>query len=47
MNRTNVTWQAIQPALVFDGSWRDIYVLDTSLADWQAALALLAIPARP
>ena len=28
-------WQRIAPAFVVDGSWRDIYVVNTTEMDWQ------------
>lgn len=31
-------WRLVAPDFAFDGSWRDIYVLDTTLSDWQVAL---------
>jgi len=37
----NLTWEMVCGEFEFDGSWRDIYVLETSIADWQSALAAL------
>lgn len=34
----SMEWRQIAPDFVFDGSWRDIYVLDTTLSDWQVVL---------
>jgi hypothetical protein len=34
-------WRQIAPDFAFDGSWRDIYVLDTTLSDWQVVLDML------
>lgn len=31
-------WRQIAPDFAFDGSWRDIYVLATTLSDWQVVL---------
>ena len=34
-------WRQIAPDFAFDGSWRDIYVLATTLSDWQVVLDML------
>ena len=34
-------WEKVQSAFEWDGSWRDIYVLDASLDDWQRLLDFL------
>jgi hypothetical protein len=34
-------WDLIKDEFEFDGSWRDIYVLNTTLADWQHMLSTL------
>ncbi|OZC01612.1 hypothetical protein [Rubricoccus marinus] len=34
-------WEKVQLAFEWDGSWRDIYVLDSSLDDWQRLLDFL------
>ncbi len=36
-----IDWRAIAPDFAWDGSWRDIYVLETSEADWQAVWEIL------
>jgi hypothetical protein len=36
-----LAWHDVKREFVFDGSWRDIYVLDTSVEDWQAAFDAL------
>lgn len=33
-----LNWDDVREEFVFDGSWRDIYVLNTTLADWQRVL---------
>lgn len=33
-----MNWEKIAPAFEADGALRDIYILETSLADWQAVL---------
>lgn len=37
----NMDWEKIAPDFARDGSWRDIYVLNTSEADWQAIWDIL------
>ena len=34
-------WASIKDAFEWDGSWRDIYILNTSSRDWDAVLAEL------
>lgn len=34
-------WEDYKHEFEFDGSWRDIYVLNTGLADWQLVIDLL------
>ena len=34
----NPLWQTVREEFTFDGSWRDIYVLRTTIADWQRML---------
>jgi hypothetical protein len=41
----NLTWDAIQKEFEFDGSWRDIYVLEATLREWQRMLD--ALPSAP
>lgn len=36
-----MSWSRVAADFEWDGAWRDIYVLDATLADWQAALELL------
>ena len=33
-----LSWNEVRDAFYRDGSWRDIYVLDTNISHWQAAL---------
>jgi hypothetical protein len=33
-----LTWNAVREEFAFDGSWRDIYLLGTDMADWQRML---------
>jgi len=33
-----LTWESVRDEFAFDGSWRDIYVLDTDMAGWQRML---------
>src|SRR5262245_48900593 len=33
-----LAWDAVRDEFAFDGSWRDIYVAGTNLADWQRVL---------
>jgi hypothetical protein len=35
---TTLQWKAVRHEFVFDGSWRDIYVLGTDMAAWQRML---------
>ena len=34
-------WDDLKAEFVWEGSWRDICVADTSIADWQAALEMI------
>lgn len=34
-------WPKQKVDFEFDGSWRDIYILDTTLEDWRAVLAMV------
>jgi len=34
-------WSQYKKEFAWDGSWRDVYVLNTSIADWQALLELV------
>ncbi|MGL4965019.1 MAG: hypothetical protein ACRC67_27580 [Inquilinus sp.] len=34
-------WRQIAADFAFDGSWRDIYVLSTTLSDWQVVLDMV------
>jgi hypothetical protein len=34
----DMDWEQIKPDFDWDGSWRDIYVLGTTMADWQTML---------
>ena len=34
-------WQLVAPDFAWDGSWRDIYILDTTTADWQVVWDVL------
>ena len=36
-----MNWQDYKTAFEWDGSWRDIYVLDTNINDWQRLLDFL------
>ena len=36
-----MNWQEYKTAFEWDGSWRDIYVLDTNINDWQQLLDFL------
>uniref|UniRef100_B0SZV4 Uncharacterized protein n=1 Tax=Caulobacter sp. (strain K31) TaxID=366602 RepID=B0SZV4_CAUSK len=36
-----MAWKEIASELVWDGAWRDIYVVGTTIADWQRILDLL------
>ena len=36
-------WTKVSEDFAFDGSWRDVVVTETSIADWQAALDALRI----
>lgn len=36
-----MTWKEIASELVWDGAWRDIYVVGTTVAHWQRILDLL------
>jgi hypothetical protein len=33
-----LAWEAVRDEFAFDGSWRDIYVLGTNMAEWQRML---------
>jgi hypothetical protein len=33
-----LAWESVRDEFVFDGSWRDIYVLNTDMAGWQRML---------
>jgi hypothetical protein len=33
-----IAWETVRDEFVFDGSWQDIYVFGTSIADWQRML---------
>src|SRR5215471_7307170 len=35
---SSLAWKAVQSKFLFDGSWRDIYVLGTDVAGWQRML---------
>ncbi len=35
---SSLAWKAVQSGFLFDGSWRDIYVLGTDMAGWQRML---------
>jgi hypothetical protein len=35
---SSLAWKAVQSEFLFDGSWRDIYVLGTDMAGWQQML---------
>lgn len=41
-----ISWPSIQHAFTRDGSLRDIYVLETSVADWQYLIDLLRLRHR-
>ena len=34
----SLTWETVAEEFVFDGSWRDIYMLDTDIDAWQRVL---------
>jgi len=40
-NGSCMSWEQIASDFAWDGSWRDIYVLNTSEADWQAVWDIL------
>jgi hypothetical protein len=40
-------WEDLKSAFAVDGSWRDLYILDTTLADWQRLLDFLATSGYP
>ncbi|MES0119475.1 hypothetical protein NKK52_26335 [Mesorhizobium sp. C277A] len=40
-NGSCMNWEQIASDFAWDGSWRDIYVLNTSEADWQAVWDIL------
>jgi hypothetical protein len=33
-----IAWETVRDEFAFDGSWRDIYILGTTIADWQGIL---------
>src|SRR5689334_6636647 len=33
-----LAWETVADEFAFDGSWRDIYILDTDMAAWQCVL---------
>lgn len=33
-----IAWETVRDEFAFDGGWRDIYVLGTTIDDWQRAL---------
>jgi hypothetical protein len=33
-----IAWETVRDEFAFDGSWRDIYVFGTTIADWQRML---------
>lgn len=37
----SLPWELVSREFAFDGSWRDIIILHTDLADWQVALNVL------
>jgi hypothetical protein len=37
----NLKWETVAQEFNFDGTWRDIYVFDTTMADWQRMLDFL------
>jgi hypothetical protein len=39
---TDIDWNAVAHEFEWDGSLRDVYVLDATLADWQAVLDAIA-----
>ena len=41
MSWCRVTWEEIEPELNWDGSWRDLYVLETTVDDWRLFLQFL------
>ncbi len=36
-------WQSVARAFEWDGSWRDIYILNTSVNDWDVVLKALSL----
>jgi hypothetical protein len=40
--KIDIAWKESAAAFQWDGSWRDIYVLDTTRDDWQRLLAHIA-----
>lgn len=36
-----MAWKDVASGLVWEGAWRDIYVVGTTIADWQRVLDLL------
>ena len=38
---SQLNWQHYKTAFEFDGSWRDIYVLNTYVNDWQSLMDFL------
>ena len=37
-SKGSLPWETVRDEFAFDGSWRDIYVLRTEMADWQKLL---------
>ena len=33
-----IAWETVRDEFAFDGSWRDIYIFGTTIADWQRTL---------
>jgi hypothetical protein len=36
------SWQSVKDRFAWDGSWRDVYVLDTTRADWEKFVDFIA-----
>lgn len=36
-----IAWETVREEFAFDGSWRDIYVSGTTIADWQRMLTAI------
>jgi hypothetical protein len=36
-----IAWETVRDEFAFDGSWRDIYVFGTTIADWQRMLGAI------